>query len=76
MSFDAANEAKASFDDVYTAPTPHAYVESMARNGYEIGEQARPYCTAAAQLLRDRSHRQPERLIDRSRQPTRVHQVV
>ncbi|MHC4668767.1 MAG: hypothetical protein ACYTFD_10205 [Planctomycetota bacterium] len=55
MSFDAANEAKASFDDVYTAPTPHAYVESMARNGYEIGEQARPYCTAAAQLLRDRN---------------------
>ena len=53
MSFDTANDAKASFDDVYAAPTPHAYVASMARNGYEIGEQARPYCAAAAEFLRE-----------------------
>ena len=51
MSFDTVNEAKANFNDVYTAPTPHAYIASMAKNGYEIGEQARPYCTAAAELL-------------------------
>ncbi len=53
MSYDPANDAKASFDDVYTAPTPHSYIASMAKNGYEIGEQARPYCTAAAELLRE-----------------------
>lgn len=52
MSYETANEAKANFDDVYTAPTPHAYIATMARNGYEIGEQARAYCTAAAELLR------------------------
>lgn len=55
MSYDTANEAKASFDDVYAAPTPHAYVAMMAKNGYEIGEQARPYCAAAAELLRERN---------------------
>jgi carnitine O-acetyltransferase len=52
-SYNAANEAKASFDDEYTAPTPHAYIASMAQNGYEIGEQARPYCAAAAEVLRE-----------------------
>jgi hypothetical protein len=55
MSYDAANQAKANFDEVYNAPTPHAYIAEMARNGYEIGEQARPYCTAAAELLRQRN---------------------
>jgi hypothetical protein len=53
MSYETANEVKANFDDAYTAPTPHAYVASMAKNGYEIGEQARPYCAAAAELLRE-----------------------
>lgn len=52
-SYDTANEAKASFDDVYAEPTPHAYIAAMAKNGYEIGEQARPYCAAAAELLRE-----------------------
>ena len=55
MSYDNANEAKASFDDVYTAPTPHAYIASMAKNCYEIDEQARPYCAAAAELLQERN---------------------
>lgn len=53
MTYDTANEAKASFDEVYSSPTPHAYVALMAQNGYEIGEQARPYCAAAAELLRE-----------------------
>ena len=53
MSYDSANEAKSNFDSVYTEPTPHAYIASMAKNGYEIGEQARPYCTAAAGILRE-----------------------
>ncbi len=55
MNYEQANEAKATFDDAYTAPTPHAYVASMAKTGYEIGEQARPYCVAAAELLRERN---------------------
>ncbi len=50
MKYD--NEAKADFDDVYTAPTPHAYLAMMAKTGYQIGEQARPYCLAAAELLK------------------------
>lgn len=54
-SYETANEAKADFDDVYTAPTPHAYIESMAKRGYEIGEQARAYAAAAAELLRERN---------------------
>ena len=53
MTFETANEAKAAFDDVYTAETPHAYIASMAKVGYQIGEQARPYCTGAAELLRE-----------------------
>jgi len=53
MSYDKANEVKASFDDVYTSPTPHAYIAAMAKSGYQIGEQARPYCAAAAELLRE-----------------------
>lgn len=51
--YDDINEAKATFDDVYTSPTPHAYLSEMAKNGYEIGERARPYCAAAADLLRE-----------------------
>ena len=52
MKYRVENRAKASFEDVYTAPTPHAYIAMMAKNGYEIGEQARPYCIAAAELLK------------------------
>jgi carnitine O-acetyltransferase len=55
LSYDRENESKACFDSVYTASTPHAYVAEMAKNGYEIGEQARPYCAAAAELLRSRN---------------------
>jgi hypothetical protein len=53
LKYETENKAKACFDDVYTAPTPHAYIAMMAKNGYEIGEQARPYCLAAAELLKD-----------------------
>lgn len=65
MSYERENESKACFDEVYTAPTPHAYVAEMARNGYEIGEQARPYCAAAAELLRSRNgHVWPVQMLD------------
>lgn len=64
-TYDQANDAKASFDSVYTAPTPHAYIATMAEHGYEIGEQARPYCTAAAELLRElNSEAWPVQLLD------------
>lgn len=53
MSYENENEAKANFDEVYTASTPHAYIAMMAKNGYGIGERARPYCAAAAELLRE-----------------------
>ncbi len=53
MKKEIANDAKTKFDNVYVSPTPHAYIASMAQFGYEIGEQARPYCISAAELLRD-----------------------
>jgi len=53
VGYETENQAKACFDNVYTAPTPHAYIAMMAKNGYEIGEQARPYCLAAAELLEE-----------------------
>lgn len=49
------NEAKADFDNVYTAKTPHAYIATMAKNGYEIGERARPFCCAAVKLLQEKN---------------------
>lgn len=53
MSYRNENEAKASFDDAYDSPTPHAYLEEMRRLGYQIGEQARPFCRAAVELLQE-----------------------
>ena len=55
MQYETENEAKACFDDVYTSPTPHDYIAMMAKNGYEIGEQARPYCISAAELLKEQN---------------------
>jgi hypothetical protein len=54
MVYDDANKAKANFNAVYQAPTPHAYLERMAEFGYEIAEQARPYCVAASEFVRGR----------------------
>jgi len=55
VSYRDENEAKATFDEVYHAQTPHAYFEEMRRHGYQIGEQARPYCLAAVELLQERN---------------------
>jgi len=63
--YDEANDAKATFSDVYTAPTPHAYLEAMGRNGYCIAEHARPYFTAAATLLAEANGpARPVQLLD------------
>lgn len=49
------NEAKVDFNDVYSAKTPHAYIATMAENGYEIGECARPFCCEAVKLLQEKN---------------------
>lgn len=55
MTYGVENKAKADFRDVYTAPMPHDYVLEMARHGYQIGEQARPYCAAAVELMMEQN---------------------
>ena len=50
--YDTANESKSNFDDVYRAPTPHAYFNEMHRLRYAIGQEAKPYFKAAVALLR------------------------
>ena len=52
MEYKTANKATASFDDVYDAPTPHAYLEAMTRLGYRIGDQAKPFFTRAIDHMR------------------------
>ncbi|MGB3727721.1 MAG: hypothetical protein WBA70_00545 [Thermodesulfobacteriota bacterium] len=52
MTYETDNKAKTCFDEVYTSPTPHAYIAMMAKSGYEICEQSRPYCIAAAEVLK------------------------
>jgi hypothetical protein len=65
LKYAAENQRKACFDDVYAAATPHAYVATMAKTGYEIGEQARPYVIAAAELLkRHTTDAWPVRMLD------------
>lgn len=61
----AANEVKASFEDVYHSPTPHAYLEEMDRLNYEIGEQASPYFEATARLMLEQlGPRAPVKMLD------------
>ena len=65
MSYHSANEAKATFDSIYTAPTPNLYLEQMGQLDYQIGQQARPYFEAAASLLDERlGPAQPVRVLD------------
>ncbi len=65
MKYDSANEAKATFDDVYHADTPHGYFREMDRLEYEIGEQAKPYFLAAIDHLRTSNQgKLPPRLLD------------
>ncbi len=65
MKYKSANEAKATFDDVYHAATPHAYFNEMDRHQYEIGEQAKPYFLAAIKHLQAANQgKLPPRLLD------------
>jgi hypothetical protein len=52
MEYTTANKAKASFDDVYNAPTPHGYLDTMTGLGYQIGDQAKPFFTRAIDHIR------------------------
>ena len=47
MQYTIANKAKASFNDIYNAPTPHAYLAKMTRLGYRIGDYATPFFSRA-----------------------------
>lgn len=40
--YDCANEAKASFDDVYNAPDPRRYYRELGALGYRIPTEAKP----------------------------------
>lgn len=53
MSYTKENNAKADFNSIYTEPTPHKYITTMAEYGYRIGEQSRPYFRSAVQLLEE-----------------------
>jgi hypothetical protein len=55
---------KADFYDIYQASTPHAYLREMRRLGYQIGEQARPYCIAAARLIACEAPAWPVQMLD------------
>jgi len=64
-NFDRQNQAKADFTGIYHAPTPHAYLREMARLGYQIGEQAKPYLAAATDFLGERNEcDEPVRMLD------------
>jgi len=51
MNYESANEVKATFDDIYTAPIPSPYFERMGQLEYQIGQQAKPFFAAAAAML-------------------------
>jgi len=51
-SYRSLNEVKASFDEVYGSPTPHAYFNEMHSLEYAIGQEARPYFLALVNWMR------------------------
>jgi len=52
MNTDSANEAKASFASAYTQDTPHDYFLHLGKLDYSICDETRPFCAAAANLVR------------------------
>ena len=57
MNTASANEAKASFDHIYTQATPHDYLQHLGRLDYSICDEFRPFCDAAARYLQARDGR-------------------
>jgi len=65
LSYPVANKVKANFDEVYQAPTPHAYFETMIQLEYAIGQEARPFFLSAVALMRQQlGNRIPIRMLD------------
>lgn len=64
MASEKGKDPKTSFGSIYTEPTPHSYFAEMRRLGYQIGEQARPYCLAAARVLKKRLPMWPVQVLD------------
>ncbi|MCJ7498822.1 hypothetical protein MUP29_01080 [bacterium] len=62
--YSQTNRAKTVFDDIYQALTPHAYLSQMRRLGYQIAEQARPFCIAAAELIARSAPTWPVQMLD------------
>lgn len=59
------NQVKANFDDVYQAPTPHAYFETMDQLEYAIGQEARPFFLSTVALMRRQLGKEiPIRMLD------------
>ncbi|NQW05199.1 MAG: hypothetical protein HQ485_14420 [Acidobacteria bacterium] len=56
------NRAKASFNDVYTAPTPHQYLSQMAAVDYSMAKQMHPFLCAAVDAPSDDAS--PARVLD------------
>lgn len=44
--YDESNHAKTSFDEAYTAPTPHRYLASMGAIDYRLAERMHPFLSA------------------------------
>ena len=44
--YEAQNHVKTSFDDVYTAPTPHRYLQNMTAVDYRMAELMNPFVSA------------------------------
>lgn len=64
-NYRTANRVKANFDEVYQAPTPHAYFAEMNRIEYAIGSEARPFFLAAVNLMRRQyQNKFPIRMLD------------
>ena len=65
ISYRSANEVKASFDNIYQAPTPHAYFATMNELEYAIGQEARPFFHSTVALMRQRLGKEtPIRMLD------------
>ena len=64
MNYQQNNQAKADFNNVYHAATPHQYFALMNRLDYRIGEEASPYFRAAIDLLRRQNDPAEVQMLD------------
>ncbi len=60
--YDESNQAKASFDEAYSAPTPHRYLADMAAIEYRLAERMQPFLSAVVDASRPAET--PARVLD------------